>query len=532
MSVTSDISVFEMLGSEFEDDLSTFDFDDVLPPSQPARPSSTSGGHAVDVAVERPGGRDRRDSLTVSTGSGSNEEMVCDDTIAGSSRGVSISSSGTKRSRVQVPGAGSGRSLGSSSDGCGRSYIGGSAVDPEIDDVSDAGSETVGTAASDNRTQRKWIVTLVHTVQVGDRVALTPELIGVSNKVKSWSSQYELAPSGMKHAHVFVHFNVTTRFSWMNTVFKKMFSDLPGFSFTGFSLKFVKGAKMDTIRSWNYCCKTRTRDCGDELVVRINEPVILSKTKKAKKLSQSERMFKLLRKDYGPEFTWDQIYSLVSEEDQILMFTNETKFRRSHATWVADHVRQDGRTIKSVNVLFGASRAGKTVYANTTLFPEDCRGSVFVTTADNFKNWGSYRGEKCILVDEFYGQIKLSEFLSMTDLDKRAPAMNVKYGDVQFNYEHIVFTSNKHPSLWYKNALEEPARYDSFRYRLTNVLYYPITHSDGTPNTYALHETDVEKQQYVMPSVYNRLDIQLMMGLTNVSEYAPGMNYEGARNEL
>jgi hypothetical protein len=408
------------------------------------------------------------------------------------------------------------------SDGRGREIGGGRTIDSSVDDASDEESTAIGSVSADNRTRRKWIVTIVGTEQVGDRVALSPALLGIEDRVKCWSSQYELGEGGLKHAHVFVHFKNTTRFSWMNSAFKKLLEDIEGFSFNGFSLKYVKGSKTDTVRAWNYCCKTRTRDCGEELVVRYNEPICKSKNKKAKKCSQSERMFKLLREDYGAEYSWDQIYEAVSREDKVLMFGNETKFRRVHATWVTEQVRLAGRTIKSVHVLFGASRAGKTIYANGNLFPEDCRDSIFRTTADNFKNWGSYRGEKCILVDEFYGQIKLSEFLSMTDLDKRAPAMNVKYGDVQFNYEHIVFTSNKHPSLWYKNALQEPTRYDSFRYRLTNVLYYPRMHSDGTPNTYALHEGEVEKEQYVMPETYNRNDIYIMMGLVVVNEYAPG----------
>jgi hypothetical protein len=62
-----------------------------------------------------------------------------------------------------------------------------------------------------------------------------------------------------------------------------------------------------------------------------------------------------------------------------------------------------------------------------------------------------YDGQKTILIDEFYGDIKLSFMLQL--LDGYALRVQVKGDFVTLNHETILITSNQHPEEWYNEQI-------------------------------------------------------------------------------
>lgn len=106
-----------------------------------------------------------------------------------------------------------------------------------------------------------------------------------------------------------------------------------------------------------------------------------------------------------------------------------------------------------VYVLWGASGAGKTrrVYdrardENLTVFPlgQNSGGTIW---------WDGYIGQDIVLIDDFYGWIKLSYMLKL--LDRYPMNVQVKGGTVPFCSKIIYITSNKDPDTWYDWKIPE-----------------------------------------------------------------------------
>jgi len=61
--------------------------------------------------------------------------------------------------------------------------------------------------------------------------------------------------------------------------------------------------------------------------------------------------------------------------------------------------------------------------------------------------WDGYNGEKCVIVNEFYGNAPISYLLEL--LDKYPMHVETKGSAVPFVAEMVIFTSNEPPHLWY-----------------------------------------------------------------------------------
>lgn len=69
--------------------------------------------------------------------------------------------------------------------------------------------------------------------------------------------------------------------------------------------------------------------------------------------------------------------------------------------------------------------------------------------------WDGYRGESCILFDDFYGQVKYSRMLKLCD---RYPIkVQIKHGSYIKMWKTIYITSNKHPDDWWPNVEDKRA---------------------------------------------------------------------------
>ena len=138
-------------------------------------------------------------------------------------------------------------------------------------------------------------------------------------------------------------------------------------------------------------------------------------------------------------------------------------------------LKREMRPLMEVELHWGATRTGKTRQA-WERYPE-------------LYPWGGqwwfdgYQGEQTILLDDFYGGIKLSDLLKV--LEHYPLQVPVKGGYVAARWVRVIITSNVHWHKWYqefqnpdmlelKNALQE---------RFTSVTHYPsITRrTSGTP---------------------------------------------------
>lgn len=61
--------------------------------------------------------------------------------------------------------------------------------------------------------------------------------------------------------------------------------------------------------------------------------------------------------------------------------------------------------------------------------------------------WDGYSGQKCVIIEEFFGQMKISYLLKL--LDRYPMLVQTKGGMTPLLAETIIFTSNVHPDDWY-----------------------------------------------------------------------------------
>lgn len=67
--------------------------------------------------------------------------------------------------------------------------------------------------------------------------------------------------------------------------------------------------------------------------------------------------------------------------------------------------------------------------------------------------WDGYRGQETILFDDFYGGVKYSLFLRLTDGYKFQ--LPIKGGFTWKKWKRVIITSNKPPELWYTRGMTD-----------------------------------------------------------------------------
>lgn len=113
---------------------------------------------------------------------------------------------------------------------------------------------------------------------------------------------------------------------------------------------------------------------------------------------------------------------------------------------------------RAVSVLWGPTGTGKTFRAWQAAGVD-----AYLKDPSN-KWWDGYRSQRCVIIDEFAGDIPITSLLRWTD---RYPLRGeVKRTTVALNYEHIWITSNLHPNDWYPEA--NVLHKDALMRRMTN----------------------------------------------------------------
>lgn len=95
-------------------------------------------------------------------------------------------------------------------------------------------------------------------------------------------------------------------------------------------------------------------------------------------------------------------------------------------------------------VFHGDSGAGKSALArryDPALFALDCAGEQRIV-------FDGYEGDKTLLIDDFYGNIRYNFLLRI--LDGYQLQLPARYANCYAEYDTVILTSNVHPDEWYK----------------------------------------------------------------------------------
>lgn len=103
--------------------------------------------------------------------------------------------------------------------------------------------------------------------------------------------------------------------------------------------------------------------------------------------------------------------------------------------------------LKRVIIYYGEAGSGKT----SRVFKKHDLNNIYTLTFGDGSSkslwFDDYQGEKILLIDDFYGQIKYSYLLRLLDIYPMR--VQCKGGYNYVNFETIYFTSNEHPDEWY-----------------------------------------------------------------------------------
>lgn len=103
----------------------------------------------------------------------------------------------------------------------------------------------------------------------------------------------------------------------------------------------------------------------------------------------------------------------------------------------------------NVYVLWGEPGTGKS--ARATLYAEALNETPYSLAGPSSSNqtiwWHQYKGERVVIIDDYYGWIKYCTFLKQIDI--YPVQVEFKGGSTYLLATHIIITSNIHPSGWY-----------------------------------------------------------------------------------
>jgi len=113
---------------------------------------------------------------------------------------------------------------------------------------------------------------------------------------------------------------------------------------------------------------------------------------------------------------------------------------------------------------------GETGTGKTRKAVEDNVSSYYILDLiENGGTWfDNYCGESCLIIDDFYGQLKAEKLLHWLDGYKRL--LPTKGGSVYAKWKKVIITSNVHPDEWYQSIPEKVK--DALKRRYTEIVKF------------------------------------------------------------
>jgi hypothetical protein len=269
---------------------------------------------------------------------------------------------------------------------------------------------------SDKQT-RWWIMTLpfesFHPFYLDDSVAYA-------------KGQCEISPTGYWHWHIVCGFSRSQRFSFVKALVGP-----------GIDIQCVRNRD----NALQYVWKDRTSipfsrfDHGVKPVVRASK-------------KDWEQVY-----DHAKEGNWEAICPSV-------LIAHYGNLKRIHT----DNLTPPERPNVKVFIYWGLSRSGKSYRASQ----EAKKVGALYSKLPSTKWWCSYRGERCVVINEFTGKISIEHFLLWLDW---APCLvEFKGGSTALQADHFWITSNVPPHRWWPDC--HPAQWDAFLQRVTNSVEF------------------------------------------------------------
>jgi len=143
--------------------------------------------------------------------------------------------------------------------------------------------------------------------------------------------------------------------------------------------------------------------------------------------------------------------------------------------WLTTAADQSPRTKMTKLVIYwGSAGTGKSLKAQSVAeeYLKESGQQPYelpISKESNVQWWPGYTGQKVVILNDFYGEIKLQEFLKMIDrweYKVRTSGENF----VQFTSEVVVITSNQPPTLWYaKEFMRRGEWQEAFERRIHGI---------------------------------------------------------------
>lgn len=156
--------------------------------------------------------------------------------------------------------------------------------------------------------------------------------------------------------------------------------------------------------------------------------------------------------------SWRQL-----QEQHFIAMTKSHRVLREY--WTSVNMRAS-RVKPRVEVLWGAPGTGKTRYCHDVarwFYDED----VWIYGGGGW--FDGYEGQKVAIFDDFYGDVPLGLMLKV--LDRYKVQVPIKGAFVPWNPKRIYITSNKPPSLWYKDLTGDQQQALERRFDLVTPVY-------------------------------------------------------------
>ena len=204
----------------------------------------------------------------------------------------------------------------------------------------------------------------------------------------------------------------------------------------------VEAARGTAEENDEYCTKSRTAIAGT--LYRHGEIELTTKGKRndldaiQKQLDKGVKPDTIAVEHFG---AWCRNYRAIDRYAQIVLKKSIPDFRKI-----------------TVQCLWGEAGVGKSREAiersNTKYGPNEWYEPVI--NKDGQMWFSNYEGQKCLIINEFYGQVKFSQMLKI--LDGYKLEIEKKGGSCWAAWETIIITSNKHPKEWWNGMSSIPQK--------------------------------------------------------------------------
>ncbi len=161
----------------------------------------------------------------------------------------------------------------------------------------------------------------------------------------------------------------------------------------------------------------------------------------------------------------DSIRDLLDDNANVSSFARYGRF--AERVWAAheEKLAEPWRTVH-VSVYWGKSGAGKTKKALE--YYEGAKPYIFSAGGDK-EWWDGYNGQKTIVIDEFYGQLRPCRMQRL--LDGHMCRLEIKGGHCYARWTKVFITSNTHPDCWYGESIPQAVK-DSLNRRYSEIIQF------------------------------------------------------------